>query len=379
MVISSFGGGFWRWYRNDGTGAFALVEEFPALANPSCAVLFDADADGDLDLALTDEIADVVTIMENGGASACSAAPRDCREPTLARKSTLRLVQKPGRTDRLVWRWARGPATAKVEFGDPVGTDDYELCLYEDGTLGQSFRVPAGGTCRGAACWKEISRGFRYRDRDLTPDGILALRLIEGLVDGTSRIVSRGKGSRLALPAPGTIAGVLDVQLQRATGGACFGATYSPPYKKNAGGVLVALSDAPAPPSTTSTTTTTTSTTSMPLPPSWAAIHAQVIGPTCGGCHGGSGGLSGLADCANGHANLVDVASTELPSMDRVEPGDSATSWLMHKLDGTQGMFTAQCQGGFCGSQMPLGGMLAADVRDAIRTWIDTGAVDDCP
>jgi hypothetical protein len=33
----------------------------------------------------------------------------------------------------------------------------------------------------------------------------------------------------------------------------------------------------------------------------------------------------------------------------------------------------------FCGSQMPLGGALDQDVRDAIRTWITNGAIDDCP
>jgi hypothetical protein len=77
---------------------------------------------------------------------------------------------------------------------------------------------------------------------------------------------------------------------------------------------------------------------------------------------------------------LVGVANTELPTMSRVEPGDPLLSWLMHKLDGTQGSFTAQCTGMFCGSQRPLGGpFLDTDVRDAIATWITNGALDDCP
>ncbi len=137
-----------------------------------------------------------------------------------------------------------------------------------------------------------------------------------------------------------------------------------------------------APPTTTTTSTTssTTSSTSTSLPPSWAAIHAAVIGPTCGACHGGSGGLSGLADCNTGYANLVNVPSTEIPTMDRVEPGDPTTSWLMHKLDGTQGGFIAQCIGGGCGSSMPPAQpLLSSGVRNAIRTWITNGAIDDCP
>ena len=68
-----------------------------------------------------------------------------------------------------------------------------------------------------------------------------------------------------------------------------------------------------------------------------------------------------------------------MPTMDRVEPSDPGNSWLMHKLDGTQDWFTAMCSGGFCGQQMPLGGALSVDVRDAIRFWISNGATNDCP
>ena len=136
--------------------------------------------------------------------------------------------------------------------------------------------------------------------------------------------------------------------------------------------------------STTSpTTTTTTSTTSTTLPPSWAAIQAAVIGPKCGGCHGGPGGsagLGGLDACSTGYASLVNVPSTELPSMNRVQPGDPTMSWIIQKLDGTQSAFNAQCTGGSCGSQMPIGQpQLPLSVRDSIRTWITNGAANDCP
>jgi parallel beta-helix repeat protein len=143
----------------------------------------------------------------------------------------------------------------------------------------------------------------------------------------------------------------------------------------------------PLPPSTsttvTSTTVTTTSTsTSTTLPASWAAIQAAVIGPTCGGCHGGSGGLDDLADCNLGLADMVDVASSRLPSMDRIEPGDSANSWLVHKLEGTHTTFEPGCTGpgGSCGNQMPLGGpFFEQHIIDSLKAWIDAGAINDCP
>jgi hypothetical protein len=132
--------------------------------------------------------------------------------------------------------------------------------------------------------------------------------------------------------------------------------------------------------STTTVTTTSTSTTT--LPPSFAAIYAATIGPRCGFCHGvgGDGGLEGLHTCATAHASLVDVPSAALPSRDLVEPGAPALSWLLQKLDGTQGAFDGQCVGSSCGERMPLGETpLDADVLDAIRTWVLDGAADDCP
>jgi parallel beta-helix repeat protein len=138
-------------------------------------------------------------------------------------------------------------------------------------------------------------------------------------------------------------------------------------------------------PSTTVTSTTvstTTTSTSTTLPASWAAIQAAVIGPTCGGCHGGSGGLDDLADCNLGLADMVDVPSLRLPAMDRIEPGDSANSWLVHKLDGTHTTFEPGCTGpgGSCGNQMPLGGpFLAQHIIDSLKAWIDAGAPNDCP
>jgi outer membrane protein assembly factor BamB len=131
-----------------------------------------------------------------------------------------------------------------------------------------------------------------------------------------------------------------------------------------------------------STSTSVTSTTSTTIAPSWAVIQSTILGPSCGGCHtvGAAAGLTGLGNCTTGYANLVNVASTELPTMNRVTPGDPTASWLMYKLDGTQSSFDAQCTGGSCGGTMPANQpqLLPAE-RTAIRTWITNGATNDCP
>jgi hypothetical protein len=55
----------WHIYENDGTGVFQLLESVPATEAGSCAIAFDADNDGDLDLALVDEVADEVLFLRN--------------------------------------------------------------------------------------------------------------------------------------------------------------------------------------------------------------------------------------------------------------------------------------------------------------------------
>ena len=112
-----------------------------------------------------------------------------------------------------------------------------------------------------------------------------------------------------------------------------------------------------------------------PSPPPFGAnfseIQAEVFTPTCAvsGCHTGAAAPQGLRlDEANSYGLLVDVASMEVPSLLRVEPGDPDNSYLIQKLEGTADV----------GEQMPFGGTpLPQASIDVIRQWIIEGAVDD--
>lgn len=84
----------------------------------------------------------------------------------------------------------------------------------------------------------------------------------------------------------------------------------------------------------------------------------------CVGCHGAQpqAGLD-LRDGA-AHAALVGVASTEVPTTQRVTPGDPAASYLAQKLGPDPAV----------GETMPLGGSLPADRVALISAWIAAGA-----
>lgn len=244
LVTSSFGGGFWHIHLNDGAGNFTFSQQIDAPNSPSCAVPMDTDNDGDLDLALFDELADVVIIAENDAPTICPAAPDACREPIAAGKAKLSLSNESAEEQSLSFTWGSGAATTKMEFGDPLAADDYELCIYEGGALVRGLRMPFGQLCPTKACWKATTPGYAYSDRDRTPDGIQKIKMKEGL-DGKARIGVKGKGPLLVLPDVGAFNENVDIQLHNTTGTTCWGASFAFPFDQQDATSIKTVSGAP--------------------------------------------------------------------------------------------------------------------------------------
>lgn len=97
------------------------------------------------------------------------------------------------------------------------------------------------------------------------------------------------------------------------------------------------------------------------------SIQENVFTPICSPCHSGASAPQGLMlDAAHSYNLLVGVPSNEVPTLDRVKPGDPANSYIIIKL--TNGA-------GIVGNQMPLGEkpLLPATIA-AISQWITNGA-----
>jgi uncharacterized delta-60 repeat protein len=165
----------------------------------------------------------------------CGAAPAvGCRAPFINGKALLKAkaATDPAK-NQLQWKWAAGTATVLTDFGDPVNTDSYYLCLYDNGQLASTTTIPAGGSCSGKPCWKASgTSGFGFKSKTLTPDGAAQLKLKAG-VDSKAAIQFKGKGANFEMPALGTLAGPVVVQITN--GSVCWEATYSAPFLKNDG------------------------------------------------------------------------------------------------------------------------------------------------
>lgn len=175
----------------------------------------------------------------------CPPVPGACRAPAVPGKAQLVLVDKAkDKDDQVQWKWLKGAATTKAEFGDPLGADGYALCLYDGTHLIATLTAPAGDLCGKKPCWKAKKTGFVYADGDRTPDGVTQILLKEGPTAGKAQIVVKGKGVNLPMPSLTALTSPLTVQMRRSGGAPCWGSVFSfPPVKKNDGVTFKDIAD----------------------------------------------------------------------------------------------------------------------------------------
>ena len=104
-----------------------------------------------------------------------------------------------------------------------------------------------------------------------------------------------------------------------------------------------------------------------PLTASLQSIQDNVFTPICTQCHEGAAAPLGLRlDEASAYAMLVNAPSSEVPTLQRVTPGDPDNSYIIQKLEGRAAV----------GGQMPLGQPpLPQETIAVIRQWIADGAL----
>jgi cysteine-rich repeat protein len=177
------------------------------------------------------------TCDESGG---CVAAPQTgCFIPTEPERAQLQIKNDAlALKDQVSWKWTKGEATPVGAFGDPFNTEDYALCIFDESTSTPSvlFRAlaDAGGVCDGKPCWKTLGtppahKGYKFQDKELTPDGFDQLQLKAGIA-GKASITAKLKGVNLSSRPLGIpnlpVSLPLRVQLQ-SSNGQCWESTHS--------------------------------------------------------------------------------------------------------------------------------------------------------
>jgi hypothetical protein len=161
----------------------------------------------------------------SGSTGACGVAPlTGCKLAGAAR--ILIKDRTPNTGDRLQWKWFKGATTAVADFGTPQTSTGYALCVYDGASLLiETVTAPAGGLCRGKQCWRSTAKGFRYDDKDRTPDGVQRLDLKAG-VGGKAQMTLKAQGLHFVPPSLPISTLPVTVQL-RSSAGACWQSTHA--------------------------------------------------------------------------------------------------------------------------------------------------------
>ena len=134
-------------------------------------------------------------------------------------------------------------------------------------------------------------------------------------------------------------------------------------------GLAACSDDPPTAPTTPTPTQPDPEPDSDTLMPTLSSIQSLVFTPQCVMCHGDDVAEAGLnLEEGTSFASLVNVSSTQV-ALDLVEPNDAENSYLIHKLDGRDGIV---------GDRMPYDAefLSEADI-EVIKQWINDGAQDN--
>jgi hypothetical protein len=197
---------------NEGNETFFLT-----LSSPNNALISDSQGIGtivDDDPLPTLSINDTSVVEGDGG--------------TKSAVFTVLLSSTAGQTVSVNYLTENGSATAPADFGTPLTTTSYQLCVYDaSGNTVAHASFPAAVNCGGEPCWRVHGTKTTFRS------STLGLTLKAGGV-GKARIVARGRGPLLGmrtLPAEQP----LTVQLKNSEG-VCWETVYSAPARRNEAG-----------------------------------------------------------------------------------------------------------------------------------------------
>jgi len=203
------------------------------------------------------------------------------------------------------------------------------------------------------------------------------LRLLAGSIDGVVADTSSApiQGATAALRAPGTTTDVM-TRTTDAGGNYSFARVAEGDWDvflsvaigtqvEGSNPARVAVTDGSASSANFSTSPITATV-------SFATDVMGIFNASCNNCHTAGGPPAQLSlDPGVAYAQIVDVPSTELASMDRIEPGDPDDSYLVNKLQNTH------LSVGGSGSVMPPSGGLPQASINLLRTWVSEGALNN--
>jgi cysteine-rich repeat protein len=218
----------------DGCSAVCLVEPCSVCTSEPSVCVPDAGAPCDDGNVCTNDDA-----CDAGGVCVGETKPRTgCARPVQPGGALLKIKESANpKSDQVLFKWTKGAATTKTDFGDPAfGNTDYSICVYDEvgdvPTLIFEATAPARSFCSGNFCWKGGNTGFKYRDSAGSRAGLQQIQLKAGPA-GKAKVQGKAKGINLTLPSLGLAQdAVVSAQIV-GSNGVCFEGQFLPPANVN--------------------------------------------------------------------------------------------------------------------------------------------------
>ncbi len=178
----------------------------------------------------TADTCDALSGCLNGPATTCFGAA----------KTSFQITDKADDSkDKLKWKWNKGDETLQSDLGDPLAVTTYRLCVFDE--VGGVPAFVAGVTVPPNGAWQDKTpKGFQYKDKARTFDGVDKIKLKPGVV-GKSKAQLSAKGVNLGgvLPGPAGAAYFQQdtrviVQLRNEPESTCWTSEFST-FKRNDG------------------------------------------------------------------------------------------------------------------------------------------------
>jgi hypothetical protein len=150
------------------------------------------------------------------------------------------------------------------------------------------------------------------------------------------------------------------------------------------GGDSMPNSATPASSSSSPPMMTTSGSSPPPMMATFDSIQANIFTPICSGCHGGANPAENLnLDAAHSYNDLINVPSTEEPSIVRVKPGDPSQSYLVIHIqkegDGASATDLSYIEQWITDGAPPSTATSMADKFEIAAVQPDSGDVENSP
>jgi hypothetical protein len=178
-------------------------------------------------------------ICDPGTGCGSTAGPATVCFEAQKSKFQVRTKTDPSK-NQIKWNWIKGDETIQADFGNPLLTTTYALCVYDQTgsvpSLATSILVDPNGF------WNDKSpKGWKYKDKSGTEHGVSKLQLKPGSA-GKSKAQVKAKGINVPMPTPISATSATDeyfdedpsviVQLL-SSDGFCWSTEFTAPAKKN--------------------------------------------------------------------------------------------------------------------------------------------------